>query len=168
MADDRTNRLGLPWLMAGQAQKELTHNEALALLDIATCPAAESADVAVPPSGATPGQCWIVAAGASGAWAGRTDEIAGWTASGWLFVAPITGMEVWVADRGGAVRWSGSAWHDGALRADGLYHGNVQVVGARGAAIAGPTGGSVIDAESRAAIDAILAMLQLHGMIAAA
>lgn len=66
MADDRTDRLGLPWLMAGQAQKELTHNEAMALLDIATCPSVESADVAVPPSGAMPGQCWIVAAGASG------------------------------------------------------------------------------------------------------
>jgi hypothetical protein len=77
-------------------------------------------------------------------------------------------MDVWVIDRGGAVRWSGSAWADDALRTDGLYQGGVKVVGARGAAIAGPMGGSVVDAESRAAIAAILSMLRLHGLIAAA
>lgn len=77
------------------------------------------------------------------------------------------GMEVWVIDRGCDVRWSGGSWNDGALRADGLYQAGVKVVGARGAPIAAPTGGSVVDVESRAAIDAILSMLQVHGLIAA-
>ena len=33
-----TSRLGLPTLAAAQAQKEMTHNEALTLLDVAVQP----------------------------------------------------------------------------------------------------------------------------------
>jgi hypothetical protein len=47
-----------------------------------------------------------------------------------------------------------------------LQIGGTQVVGARGAAVANPTGGVVIDVEARAAIDAILARMEAHGLIA--
>ncbi|GLI97643.1 DUF2793 domain-containing protein [Sphingobium sp. BS19] len=166
MADELTDRFALPLLQAGQAQKEVTHNEALVRLDMLSHGAAVSADVSVPPSAPVAGQCWIVAAGASGAWAGQGGAIAGWTAGGWRFVAPVVGMAVWVVDRGHAMRWSGSAWIDAEVRADGLYQGGIRVVGAQGGAIMSPSGGGLVDAESRAAIDAILVMLRLHGMIA--
>lgn len=42
----------------------------------------------------------------------------------------------------------------------------VKVVGAQGAAITNPTGGATVDAEARTAIDAILARLEAHGLIA--
>jgi hypothetical protein len=50
-----------------------------------------------------------------------------------------------------------------------LYTGGVQVVGARGAAVADPTGGSVIDVQCRAQLSALLARLRAatgHGLIA--
>jgi hypothetical protein len=88
-------RFALPFLQPGQAQKEVYHNEALALLDIAVQAAVQSADVAVPPDSPATGSCWIVAAGATGAWAGRSGTIAGWTSGGWRFVEPSEGMQVW-------------------------------------------------------------------------
>jgi hypothetical protein len=48
-------------LQAGQAQKELTHNEALALIDMLLHAQVESMTVATPPGGAVVGQCWVVA-----------------------------------------------------------------------------------------------------------
>jgi HK97 family phage major capsid protein len=56
--------------------------------------------------------------------------------------------------------------HFYATRADRLLVGGQQVVGARGAAIPAPTGGSTIDAEARSAIGNILAALRNHGLIA--
>lgn len=44
--------------------------------------------------------------------------------------------------------------------------GGVPVVGARGAAIAGPAGGGAVDAEARATLDAVLGALRAHGLIA--
>jgi len=165
MAEGVTDRLALPLLLAGQAQKEVTHNEALALLDIASCPAVESADFAAPPGAPMVGQCWIVAEGATGVWADHVDALAGWTAGGWRFVAPLMGMSAWVADRGHRVLWNGMAWRDEAVRADGVYQDGVRVLGPRGGAIADPVGGSVVDVESRAAVQAMLAALRTHGMI---
>ncbi len=159
-------RLALPLLQAGQAQKEITHNEALTRLDMLVQAVVESADLATPPASPAPGQCWIVAASPGGAWAGRAGTIAAWTDGGWRFVAPVEGMAVQVRDRGHDVTWDGSAWRDGAVRSDGFYQGGVRIVGGRGAAIADPIGGTVIDGEARATIGAILAMLRLHGMIA--
>lgn len=166
MMANESARLALPLLQAGQAQKELTHNEALTRLDIAVQPLVESATLASPPPSPVPGQCWIVAASPTGAWAGQVNAIAGWTEGGWRFVAPVMGMAAHVRDRGHAMAWDGTAWRDGAVRADGFYQGGVRVIGGRGAAIPDPSGGGIIDVEGRAATGAILAMLRLHGMIA--
>jgi len=46
------------------------------------------------------------------------------------------------------------------LKSDGVYVSGNKVVGARGAAIASPTGGVTIDTEARAAIDLILARMR--------
>ena len=52
------------------------------------------------------------------------------------------------------------------MRGSALNIGGQQVVGARGAAIAAPAGGTAVDVEGRAAISAILAALRSHGLIA--
>lgn len=53
---------------------------------------------------------YIVAAGASGDWAAHADEIAVYTARGWVFIAPKNGQLVRVIDEGNYVHWNGSAW----------------------------------------------------------
>lgn len=160
-----TGRFGLPLLAAGQAQKELTHNEALALIDAALCPAAESADVATPPLSPAIGACWIVAAAPDGAWSGRAGWLACWTEGGWRFLPPAEGARVWLKDRSlWAVR-EAAGWVVGEERASGIWVSGQRVVGAQAAAVALPAGGATIDTEARAAIAAIIDRLAAHGLI---
>ncbi len=161
-----TDRLALPLLAAGQAQKELVHNEALLLLDMVCQPVVQSADLAVPPALPLAGQGWIVATGGSDGWSGRDGAIAGWTAAGWRFVQPAAGWCAWVADRGCAMRFDGVDWVDEGTRSDGYFVGGERIIGARQAAISDPSGGTMVDAEARAAVHALLATLRTHGLIA--
>ncbi|MBO9574510.1 MAG: DUF2793 domain-containing protein [Sphingobium sp.] len=161
----QTDRLGLPLLAAGQAQKELAHNEALLLLDIASQPVAQSADLTVPPASPELGQCWIVAPSATGDWSGMDGALGGWTGSGWRFAAPSAGWRAWVVDRGRTMRFDGSGWVDENVRDDGYFVAGERVLAVRQAAIASPSGGATVDSEARSALGAILAMLRAHGLI---
>jgi hypothetical protein len=164
MSDEASARLSLPFLSSGQAQKEVTHNEALQRLDLLVQPVALSASVSTPPLSPDEGACWIVGPSPDGGWAGHAGDIAQWTAGGWRFAQPLAGWECHVLDRAGTMRFDGSQWRDGAVRADGLYVAGVRVVGAQQDAIAAPSGGTVVDGEARAAITAILDTLQAHGL----
>lgn len=159
-------RHGLPYLSAGQAQKEVTHNEALTLIDAGLHACALAAGVDVPPSAPTAGECWIVGNAPVGAWAGAPDALACWTESGWRLLAAREGMTVWLADQQlWAVR-RGAEWRIGELVGSSVTVGGLQVVGTRQPAVAAPAGGATVDAEARAAIEAILARLSSHGLIA--
>lgn len=162
---ERTIRHGLPFIVPGQAQKEVWHNEALALLDVALHAAVETAPTPTPPAAPAPGQCWLVGAAATGAWAGRDFRVAAWSASGWRFVAPTPGMTAWNKAAGHWLYWTGTEWSDGAVPAARLVVDGVQVVGRRRGGIASPSGGSIIDGEARAAITTIIETLMSHGLI---
>lgn len=165
MSDETTPRLALPCLAAGQAQKEITHNEALQRLDALVQPVVLSADLAMPPDSPAPGACWIVAAGASGAWAGHTGAVAQWTAGGWRFLTPAAGWQVRVVDRDAVMIHDDSGWMDGAVRADGFYVAGEKIIGSRMADIAAPVGGATTDDQARMAIGQLLAALRGHGLI---
>jgi hypothetical protein len=161
-----TARLALPQLAMAQAQKEMTHNEALVLLDAAVQAVVVAVAPPALPSAPVPGQCWIVGAGAGGEWAGHEGALAVWTAGGWRFIAPFEGMAVWsLADSATAVRTDGE-WAIGRLAGSMLSIDGVQVVGPRQPAIADPVGGSVVDVDCRAATVAILSALRTHGLVA--
>ena len=165
MADMTSARHGLPFLAAGQAQKELTHNEALALIDAGLNAATEAAGTNTPPAAPTAGQCWIVGDAPTGAWEGRAEALACWTESGWRFLPPVEGLRVWLKDQQlWAVR-EASAWTMGDLRGSRLIIAGEQVVGQRLAGIAAPSGGGTIDAEARAALTSIIDRLTAHGLI---
>jgi len=111
---DTTIRHGLPLLQAGQAQKEVTHNEALALLDLLAHPAVETHTLATPPAAPQPGQMWIVGTAATEAWAGQDGALALWTGGGWRFAPAREGMLAWVKAA------QTFAWRDGTQwRTDG-------------------------------------------------
>lgn len=161
---DTTARLGLPLLAAGQAQKEMHHNEALTRLDLLFQGSAEALGTDVPPAEPLPGQCWILGGTPTGDWAGHAREIAGWTEGGWRFVAPREGMRLWLGATEGFALFAGGTWQAG--RAHGrLFVEGEQVVGPRVNAISEPVGGTVVDAEARAAISTVLVALRAHGLI---
>ena len=161
-----TSRLSLPLLDAGQAQKEVTHNEALALLDGCVAACVEQRALASPPAAVVAGRCYIIASGASGAWAGKADQLAIATEGGWRFVVPREGLRALVASEGIDAAYRGGAWVFGELRASALVVGGNQVVGARGAAVADAAGGTVIDTQARATLASLLVSLRSHGLIA--
>lgn len=161
----RTHRLALPLLHAGQAQKEIFHNEALAALDFMVQPVVQSIDDSAPPQTPVPGQCHIVGADATGAWAGAASKLACWTPGGWRFAEPFEGMSIWWIGNG-PVRFEGGEWRVGVVTARKLVIEDQQVVGAQGEAVALAQGGTVIDVEARTAIAAIVDRLASHGLIA--
>lgn len=163
---ETTPRFALPLIEAGQAQKELFHNEALALLDTLVQPVVQTMGDNTPPGAPVAGQSWIVGGTPTGDWVGQADAVATWTAGGWRFVAPVDGMSAWVAGLGLTARRSGGAWAAGAVTASGLVVAGVQVVGAQRPAIAAPSGAGTVDTAARSAVNAILAALRAHGLIA--
>ena len=161
---DATKRLALPFIMPGQAQKEIYHNEALTRIDLALHGCVEGA-LATPPLDPAEGECWIVGAGASSAWSGKENAIAGWAAGGWRFLTPFPGMTIRSKVSGLSIEWLGTEWSSGDLKAAGLIIGGKKVVGERQPAVPSPSGGTTIDAEARLAIAALTAALMSHGLI---
>jgi Protein of unknown function (DUF2793) len=166
MMTETSNRFGLPLLAAAQAQKEITHNEAITLIDLLITPVVQSIAPASVPTAPLAGQSWIVGAGATGDWAGKANKIAGWTLSGWRFITPVTGMSLWSLADSQQFQFDGTIWAIATLTGQQLSIGGNKVVGARQGAIANPVAGSSIDTEARSAIAAILSMLRTHGLIA--
>lgn len=162
---DTSARFALPFILPGQAQKEAYHNEALALVDAALHACVEDEPASDPPGDPESGQSWIVADSPTGAWSGQAGALASWTGGGWRFVFPVAGMLAWNKALGCWIHWSGSEWSDGALPATGIVIGGEQVVGPRCPDVPSPSGGTIIDAEARAAIDAVIETLKSHGLI---
>lgn len=162
---DATPRLMLPYIVPGQAQKEMFHNEALLRLDIAVAASVEGLPADSPPPAPVAGQAYLVGTSPTGAWAGQPTRIAGFDESGWRFVTPLEGWSVWIRSLELTATFVNGAWETGWLKASRLIIGSDQVVGSRAAAIADPTGGTVVDAEARSSLASVLAALRTHGLI---
>lgn len=107
---DQTPNLALPYILAAQAQKHVTHNEAIRALDAVTQIGVASRTVATPPASPAEGVCYITPAAATGAWAGTAGRLAAYQDGAWMFFTPRTGWIAWVADESAAVVYSGSSW----------------------------------------------------------
>jgi hypothetical protein len=106
-----TPRLGLPLLAAGQAQKHVTHNEALLLLDALAQLAVADRGRDAPPADPAEGGRWIVGAAPAGAWAGQAGAVAIRLDGGWTFRAPQEGWTAYVVAERAFVAWSaGEGW----------------------------------------------------------
>jgi len=163
---EATERLELPLIIPGQAQKEVVHNEALALLDAIVAGAVYGVAINDPPTAPVPGACYIVGPQPTGGWLGKADYVAAFSPAGWRFVAPVIGMSLIVQSTGLAAAYGATGWEVGKVRASQLIVGGTQVVGSQQAAIASPAGGATVDSEARAAVGQILLALRTHGLIA--
>ena len=109
MPDD-TTILSLPLILPAQAQKHVTHNEALAQLDLIVQLAVISRTLTNPPALPTLGDRHIVAAGATGAWVGQSGKIALYAETGWQFTEALPGWQAQVLTEGQAAVYDGLAW----------------------------------------------------------
>jgi len=107
---DTTPNLSLPYIAAAQAQKHVTHNEALRALDAVVQLMVLDKDLASPPGTPADGARYIVAPGPTGAWAGQAGKIAASQDGAWTFHTPREGWLAWAADEDALYVWSGTAW----------------------------------------------------------
>jgi hypothetical protein len=83
-----TTHLQLPYLAAAQAQKHVTHNEALRMLDALVQLSVLDRSRTAPPASPAEGDRHIVGAGATGLWAGWDGAIAAFIDGGWMRLPP--------------------------------------------------------------------------------
>ncbi len=107
---EQTPNLLLPYIMAAQAQKHVTHNEALRALDAIVQIGVLDDDRATPPVSPTEGDRHIVAAGASLAWAGRDGQVAAYQDGAWAFYTPRSGWIAWRQSDDTLLTFDGMAW----------------------------------------------------------
>lgn len=107
---DISARLALPYLQPAQAQKHVTHNEALLRLDLMVQMTVEAFGAQTPPGLAQEGQVWALGPAPTGAWAGRPDALAAWVDGAWLFVAPQEGWRAWSREAAELRVWDGTGW----------------------------------------------------------
>ena len=107
---DLSPRLSLPFILPSQAQKHVTHNEALTRLDIAAQLAVEGVDAATPPAQPEAGQVWALGPAPTGDWAGQAGMLAAFVNEAWLFVAPGEGWRALDKGDGRLYRRAGTEW----------------------------------------------------------
>ena len=110
-----TSQLGLPLLVAAQAQKHVTVNEALALLDAVAQLRVTSSTLQHPPANARDGESYLVPAGATGSWSASPGRIAVWSNGGWTYLTPHAGWRMWDAGKGTYQTFDGTSWTPDAL-----------------------------------------------------
>lgn len=110
---ESTLHLSLPLLLPAQAQKHVTHNEALRRLD-AIVQLSVIAQTGTPPVAPTAGARYIVGPAATGVWAGQEDRVAHWDGETWEFIAPAQGWRAGLGE--GDLVWTGKAWEGSAER----------------------------------------------------
>lgn len=107
-----TPKLGLVFLEEGQDQAEITHNDALIILDSIACLTVKDRDLSSPPGGSVLGDAYFVAGAGSGLWAGHGSDIAIFNGNNWVFVNLRTGWSIWVDDEATQFIWNGVILED--------------------------------------------------------
>lgn len=108
---ETTPNLNLPYIAAAQAQKHVTHNEAIQSLDALVQLSVIDRDLSAPPVSNTEGDRYIVASTASGSWLGKEGYIAVWQSGAWAFHQPQIGWICWISDENSALGWDGLTWN---------------------------------------------------------
>ncbi|MCR4268272.1 DUF2793 domain-containing protein [Nitratireductor sp. ZSWI3] len=127
---EETTHLGLPYIMPQQAQKHVTHNEALRMLDGLLQLSVADRDLASPPPAPADGDRYIVAAGADDAWTGWDGAVAHFVDGAWERLSPRAGWRAWIEDEARILVHDGSGWqpYDG-IPESGAILQNAALVG---------------------------------------
>ena len=100
----------MPYLAAAQAQKHVTVNEALSLIDALAQIAVVATGATTPPATPVEGNRHIIGTGATGAWSGWDNSIALFSGGAWLRLISQAGWMAWDVSAGELLVWNGSTW----------------------------------------------------------
>lgn len=107
-----TPHLALPLLAAAQAQKHVTHNEALASLDALVHLAVKERGRMAPPATPSEGDRYLVGPDATGDFADQDAKIALFDLSAWRFFTPQPGWCAYVEAESVIIVFDGAQWRD--------------------------------------------------------
>lgn len=107
-----TNRLTLPYLAAAQAQKHVTHNDALRILDGVVQLRVKNATLSAPPGSPAEGDLHIVSGTGTGDWTGWDGDVAMRADGTWYRIPAIPGMRAWDAETNTLLVNIGAGWTD--------------------------------------------------------
>jgi hypothetical protein len=109
---DTTPRLGAPLLAAAQAQKHVTHNDALyqfdALIDLRLLGQFTNA----PPSSPADGDAYLIGSTPTSVWTGQAGKIASCADGAWRFYPPFEGLRAYVVPASTFIVYASGVWTD--------------------------------------------------------
>jgi len=130
---EETSNLALPYILPSQAQKHVTHNEALRRLDALIQLAVVSRGTGTPPAVPSDGDRYIVGSSATDAWAGKEALVAAWQDGAWAFYEPLPGWVAVILDEDAVCFWDGTVW----LKLQGALDDELDGVSIQNAPLAG-------------------------------
>lgn len=111
-----TPRLGAPELTGSQTGKEETVNEQLRYAEQGAGHFTFiDRDLSAPPGSPSDGDCYLVKATGTGAWAGHDGDIAFYMNTEWKFIDVKPGFTAYVSDEAIMIIRSASAWHQAGI-----------------------------------------------------
>ena len=119
---DRSPRLDMPYSQPSQAQKHVTHNEALRQLDISVQLVVVAFDAATPPAAPVTGDIHALGAAPTGVWAGAAGQLAQWDGEQWVYLTPAEGWSAVARSSGETYRFTGGLWEKLLPPTDNLDH----------------------------------------------
>ncbi len=106
----KTPNLSLPFLMPNQAQKHVTLNEALSLLDSLVQLVVIDDKLMEPPQSPAEGDAYIVPPSAAGLWADKDTYLAIWKNSNWILTSPRIGWRAYCVSLGTMISFTQDGW----------------------------------------------------------
>ncbi len=113
-------RLDLPFIQPSQAQKHVTHNEALRQLDLIVQLSLSSTEATNPPAAPDQGDVYALGVASTGEWAGQDGKLAAWLDNAWHFTTPATGWRAWDESQHRLIVWDGAEWIDAPIVSQNL------------------------------------------------
>ena len=108
---EKTTNLQLPLLVQNQAGKEITHNEALIILDKIVQNGIIDKDLTTPPTEPYTNDLYIVGENATGLWEDKDNQLAFYD-NGWRFIEPRKGFIFWINDESKLYCFNGTKWQE--------------------------------------------------------
>lgn len=105
-----TVNLKLPYILPSQAQKHVTHNEALRMLDAIVQLSVLSRTITQPPPNPTEGSRYLVPEQGEELWSGQDNNLAAYIDGEWFFFAPQAGWQAYIIEEQLQQLFDGHKW----------------------------------------------------------